>query len=194
MPLFTEHAASAVSNFLCQHWYAVQVVPRHEKRVAALLQYKGYDQFVPLQTPPRYSRGYDDRALFPGYVFCRLESAAHGLVVTTPGVIRILGFGGVPVPLSAEEVWNLRRISDSRVAAEAQDIFRIGNPVQIESGPLIGMVGLLVEIRRKHKIAVSVELLSRSVTVELHDWTVRQLRGSETVAQPSIQISPRLVS
>jgi transcription antitermination factor NusG len=157
-------------------WYAVQVMPRHEKRVAWLLQYKGYDQFVPLRKQePQTSEEHKEKPLFPGYVFCRLTSEANGLVVTTPGVIRILSYGGTPVALSAEEVKSLYRITDAGVPAESSEIARVGVPVQIESGPLSGLVGLLVEIKKKQKLLISIELLRRSVVVEVNNWDVRVL-------------------
>ena len=67
-----------------ESWFAVQVAPRHEKSVATLLSYKGYQHFLPTY---RSRRAWSDRSktievpMFPGYVFCRtMHRAAHGLV------------------------------------------------------------------------------------------------------------------
>ena len=81
---------------MLNRWIAVQVRPQSEKMVALLLRYKGYEDFLPqyVENSPSGSRKNSrERSIFPGYLFCRVTPAAHGLVVTTPGVIRIVSAG-----------------------------------------------------------------------------------------------------
>jgi transcription antitermination factor NusG len=48
-----------------------------------------------------------------------------------------------------------------------------GQQVRIDRGVLSGIEGVLVEIRKVHRIVVSVTLLQRSVSVEIdRDWVV----------------------
>jgi hypothetical protein len=43
--------------------------------------------------------------------------------------------------------------------------------VRLEAGPLAGMEGLLVEVRKQHRLVVSLTLLQRSVAVQIErDW------------------------
>ena len=51
----------------------------------------------------------------------------------------------------------------------------VGQRVLIEEGPLSGVEGLLVEVRKKHRIVVSVSLLKRSLAVEIERHWARPL-------------------
>ena len=91
-----------VSSYDAQ-WFAVQVKARAERNVASLLQAKGYEEFLPVTTARRAGRKCEI-PLLPGYVFCRMNPNVQGLIVTTPGVIKIISFGGKPAPIDPEEI------------------------------------------------------------------------------------------
>lgn len=152
----------------CAFWVAVQVVPRNEARVAILLQSKGYESFLPTY---KVRRKWSDRVrtldmpLFPGYVFCRREEAA-GLIVATPQVIRIVGFGGKPSPIEDEEIEALRRIGTSGATSEPCSYLRIGDRVQVKNGPLAGITGILVQIGNQRRFIISINAIMRSVSVD----------------------------
>ena len=89
-------------------WFAVTVRANRERIIAQLLESKQYEVLVPIY---RSRRVWSDRIkelelpLFPGYVFVRLDLADRASpVVTTPGVIRIVGFAGKPVPVEPREL------------------------------------------------------------------------------------------
>lgn len=156
-------------------WFALQVTTRREKHVAELLEQKGYSPFIPWRRVKERLQGQKpvtDSPLFPGYLFCQFQPEANRLVVTTPGVVRILGCGRTPVPLSQDEVKHVRMIVDSRLPSESHRTLHVGSPVIITEGPLCGLVGLLVKFRKTNRIAVSVSLLCRSVLIELDQWHV----------------------
>src|SRR5690242_13836411 len=93
------------------HWYAIRVRPRWEKIVAAGLHDKQYEEFLPLYSSQ--SKWSDrvkeiDRPLFPGYVFCRSDISGRPRFITTPGVIGLVTFGGVPAVISEEEIETIR--------------------------------------------------------------------------------------
>lgn len=154
-------------------WFVVQVVPRLEKRVALMLECKGYEQYLPLMTEEARDRAVKRKPLFPGYVFCRFCPDSRGLVVKTPGVIRLLGRDSVP--LDAEEMRHIHKIVESGVPAQSCELITLGSKVVIESGPLRGIHGVLMQIKGTRTIAVSVEMLCRSITVALNTWEVRPL-------------------
>jgi len=161
-------------------WFAVQVQPKHESITAAHLQYKGYESYVPLYVPrrePKHGRaGNRLRPVFPGYVFCRfcLEDGAAirsgGGVVTTAGVVRIIGVGRTPVPIPNEEIEAIQRILGSGLPADPVPYLRVGQKVQINAGPLRGIVGI-IQSAADHHLIVSIELLQRSLTVVIdREW------------------------
>lgn len=155
-------------------WFAVQVRPRSETAVAALLTGKGYDTFLPsyVRAGPRQNRETLSRLpLFPGYVFCRFDPLVNALIVTTPGVVRIVGYGRQPAVIEEREIAALKTIVTSGVRAEPLSEAHPGDPVRITSGPLRGVEGLLVEMNKRRQFIVSVSILHRSALVELRrEW------------------------
>jgi len=152
-------------------WVAVQVRSRHEQIVALHLRYKGYEEFVPtyMQRVKSDRAACKDAPLFPGYVFCRYKSIGiYGLILTTPGVIRILGAPGKPSPVCEEEIISVRKIVSSGMpSGPAPYQMYLGKKVRIASGAFAGMTGTVVRVKNKHRLIVSVELLRKAVAVEI---------------------------
>src|SRR5262245_944913 len=101
-------------------WFAVQVMPKHEKKVAAMLAYKGCTHFLPCR---KVSNKWSDRMkvieqpLFPNYVFCLVGNEEFRVVLDVPGVYRIVGFGGKPCPVADQEIHALQKIVGSGLNA-----------------------------------------------------------------------------
>ncbi len=156
-------------------WYAVQVRPRTEKLIAQVLDHKGFENYLPLY---KVRRRWSDRLkemelpLFPGYIFCRLNFSRRILpLLTTPGVVRILGVGRTPCPVPEHEVDAIERVLRSGCPVFPWHTPRIGQPVSLEYGPLAGVVGVLVGFKKRSRLIVSVSILKRSVAVEIEsDW------------------------
>ncbi len=184
------------------HWYAVQVRSNHEDTVSAILRGKGYEIYLPkYRLPRRHARRHQvlNKKLFPGYLFCRFEPGAHGPtcsganVVTVPGVVRIVGTGSTPIPVPDYEVEGIQRVLASQLSPEACPFFRAGQTVEIVSGPLRGVRGVLLLTGLGERLVVSVELLQRSLAVGIERaWInpVPALLSALTSAKP---ISPPLV-
>ncbi|SRR5258708_4601619 len=158
-------------------WFALQVKRRFEQTCARLLRSKGYEEFLPLCKSP--STGNVARArtevepLFPGYVFCRLTENAKGPVVTTPGVIRVVGYGGTPSSISDEEIASIRTFVESGRPVYPWPYFDFGQRIRLTAGPLRGVEGSFIRIKNVSRLVVSISLLRRSAAVEIDaDWVV----------------------
>lgn len=155
-------------------WFAVQVWVGREQFTASQLRLRGHDVFLPSYVE---RRRWSDRmkkthqALFPGYVFCRLGAADVGRVALAPGVLRIVVDGRGPVPVPRHEVEALQRITEARLAAEPWEFLQSGQRVLVETGPLRGAEAILLVVKNRHKLVVSIPLLRRSVAVEVpSEW------------------------
>jgi transcription antitermination factor NusG len=174
-------------------WFVVQVACRHEDRVATMLEYKGYENFVPSRKLAGKLKGghaRKERLLFPGYLFCRLRRNSSGLIVTTPGVIRILSFAGAPSVVPVQQMRNIRLIVDSGLPAETHEELEVGSLVRITEGPLTGLEGTLMQRKNRRRIAVLVKLLRQSVSVEMADWQVCAVKPVDDPCPDAIR--PRL--
>lgn len=165
-------------------WVAVQVRSKMERTTAEHLAYRGYEYFLPLQ--PRFPQraGTDaDAPLFPGYVFCRFDALAHAPIVTTPGVIRIVGFNGVPAFVDEEEIAAIRHTLAAGLPVRQVAEFRAGMSVVIAAGPLCGVRGTVLSVDKRRYLVVSVTLLQRSIAVELRPSWVCHETDTEPFAE-----------
>ena len=152
-------------------WYALQVKPRSEKLVSQLLNHKGVEEYLPIY---RAQHRWSDRMaavelpLFPGYVFCKTDwSLSVPPILTTPGVLRVLGVGGVPAPVDDSEIEAIQTVLRSGTAAMPWPMPKVGDRVYVEQGPLRGIEGVLIELKNQSRLVVSVTLLQRAVAVEI---------------------------
>ena len=155
-------------------WYAIRVRSKFERAVSTALSGKGYSEYLPLyQSRRRWSdRGKDlDLPLFPGYLFCRFDVQARLPILTTPGVISIVGTGRIPVAISDLDIDAIQTVIRSGLHLQPWPQLVVGSRVLIEEGPLKGLEGVAVDVKKKYRLFVSVPLLQRSVSVEIdRDW------------------------
>jgi len=166
--------------FIGHCWFALQVRPRAEKLIAQVLRDKGYEEFLPLyQSNRRWSSRSKviELPLFPGYVFCRINLLVRAPILTTPGIIRIVGIGRTPSPIADHEIVALQNIVKSGLAAEPWPYPQTGDRVRVEGGPFQGIEGVVVRHKNRDRLVVSVVLLQRSVSVELDRRWVRSASG-----------------
>ncbi len=151
-------------------WWALYTRHQHEKQVAGTLEMKGIEVFLPLYDSVR--RWKDRRKLlslplFPGYVFVRGVHSSRLGMLTTPGVHMILCRGEEPAEIPEEEILAIQRVLDGRFAAEPHPYLNCGDRVRVMHGPLEGIEGILVRKKNVFRLVLSVEMLAKSVCVEL---------------------------
>ena len=162
-------------------WFALQIRARQEFRISEHLQSNGFEGFLPTY---RCSRRWSDRIkevvspLFPGYLFCRFDPLDRLPILKIPGVIQIVGFNRQPIPVDEDEIRAIQALVASGIPNQPCPYLKIGDTVQIESGPLRGLEGLLVEFQGNHRLVLSVTLLQRSVAVKIDSASVTSLRSS----------------
>ncbi len=152
-------------------WYAVHTRSRHERKVATELE-----RFTRVFLPEyrTLSRRRDRRQeilrpLFPGYLFVRaaLEPALRLQILQAPGVVRLVGVRHRPVPVPDEVVGSIELLLGAASDARPRARWRPGERVQVMSGPLRGVVGVVEAGARGKRIVVAVELLGRAVSASL---------------------------
>jgi transcription antitermination factor NusG len=151
-------------------WIAVQVQPTRETAVDRSLRSRGYDTFLPLgesgdETPVRRAR--PEKALFPGYVFCKFVSQPSSRIVEAPGVIRLVGFNNRIAAVPDEDIEAIRRVVSSSCERKPIELPELGREVRVVSGSLAGLAGHYMRHKRRDWLVLSVPLLSRFVAVEI---------------------------
>lgn len=159
-------------------WFALGVTARHEKAVARILNQKGYETLLPLYVN-RHDYGNRTREfelpLFPGYVFCRLDASVRLPVLTTPGVVQIVGAGRTPIPVDSGEILAIRTVVRARARMVPWPFWKTGQRGRVVRGPLSGIEGIVTTVKESVRMLLSVSLLQRSLLVELDADCVRPL-------------------
>jgi transcription antitermination factor NusG len=150
-----------------------------------MLRSKGFREFLPTC---RERRRWCDRTaevelpLFPGYVFCHFDAYDRRVpIVTTPGIIRIVGAARAPEPVADREIEAIEKVVASGAAAEPWPYVSTGRSIRIQHGPLAGVEGVFLEARNRHRLIVSISLLQRSINVEIDSAFVTLAREAREV-------------
>jgi transcription antitermination factor NusG len=153
-----------------QKWYALTVPYQHERQTEKALQSKGLETLVPVY---RSRRHWSDRVkdvempLFAGYVLCQFDLTDRIQVMDTPGVCKIVGFGGSVTALEDCEVEGIQRLVALKVPLAPWPYLKAGDQVRVEHGPMRGLEGSLRRTKDALRLVIGVELLQRSIAVEV---------------------------
>jgi transcription antitermination factor NusG len=188
-------AAASVDIAIRYPWFALQVRSRYEQTICCLLRAKGFQPMLPLY---RSRRRWSDRIkeiqtpLFPGYLFCQFDPHNRLPILSTPGVIQMVGIGKQPEPIDSAEIAAIQSLAQCDLGRQPWPFLEIGQKVQIMSGPLCGLEGILIDFKGVRRVVLSVSLLRRSVAVELDSVDVNPAEKAKLVR--SIDVAPSSVA
>ncbi len=161
-------------------WFAVQTRHHHEKRIAERLHQVEIETFLPVhRSVHRWKNGVNaelDLPLFPCYLFTRIKEAQRLSLVRQPGVIGIAASNTSPTPIGDDEISRLRLVAE-QVKAQPHPYLSVGERVRIIAGPLAGMEGILTRKKHELRVVISIEIIMRSVTVEISEFEIEPIRA-----------------
>lgn len=159
-------------------WFAVYTRSHHEKAVAACLSGAGVENFLPLYTSKRkWSCNRNpvvSLPLFPNYLFARISPAQRVQLLSTTGVVSLVGNSAGPSPLSDQEVENLKHylpLGDF----QPHPHFIQGTRVQITEGPLAGLEGSVVREKGSVRVVLSISSIALGTSVEVSSCQVEEM-------------------
>jgi transcription antitermination factor NusG len=151
-------------------WYAAYTIPRHEKRVGELLTERNIEAFLPLYQESRKwkksSPALLDLPLFPCYLFVRIGRNERVSVLSTPGVLSIVGSSKEPWELPHLEIEALRFGAQMRTI-EPHPYLVVGERVRIKAGSMAGLEGILIRKKNEVRFVLTLDAIMRSVAVEI---------------------------
>src|SRR6185436_5593315 len=179
--LMQERTSNPVSE---SRWVAVYTIARHEKAVARQLEERRIETFLPLY---RSLHRWKDRkkevelALFPSYVFVRILTSDKLAVLQVPGVVNLVSFNGEVAVLPEQEIVALRRGLENHLCAEPCPYLKVGKSVRVIRGPMAGAEGILCRKKDRYRFVISVDVLMRSVAVEVDASDLELVRSTRPV-------------
>jgi transcription antitermination factor NusG len=158
-------------------WLVAYTKPRWEKKLADQLTAKGFTVYCPTQ---RVKRRWSDRIkwidqpLFSSHIFVHLEPERRDAVYFTPGFVRFLFWDKRPAVVRDAEIDTLRRwLNDFDHESITVEAISPGTKVHVQSGPLQGREGIVIE-QRGTKLELYLEDLQVKVSVDLSKTEVQR--------------------
>jgi transcription antitermination factor NusG len=169
-------------------WQVLHVIANHEKSVAQHLSVRSVEHYLPLYT--ERSKWTDrsvvlERPLFTAYVFVRFSSHAKLRVVSTPGVIRLLG-DSVSDTVSAEEIDKIRSGLASGCLLRPRANVSVGTPVRVRSGVFEGVEGIVTEFRHQCQVIITLSGAKQCFSLELHLEDIQVLNKIPARSAPTL--------
>lgn len=160
-------------------WYALSTRSRHEKLAYEELNRRGIYAFLPLR---RITRRWSDRMriieepLFRGYLFVHASLSDRWEILGARGIVRFVGPSAArPFSIPEKEINAVRLFIENDLSVDPYPYLKEGERVYVRSGPCRGVEGFIIRKGHHSRLIVSVDLLSRSVSVEVDAANVEKL-------------------
>jgi transcriptional antiterminator RfaH len=154
-------------------WYLAHCRPREEDRALHNLNNQDIDAFYPFVEVQKLRRGRKvlrTEALFPGYLFIRvdLEVTSSTTISSTRGIRNLVRFGSHPCEVPAELVYELMCHCDSdELREKLSDLPKCGDRVRISEGPFAGLEAIYQEADGDTRAILLLTLLQKETTASL---------------------------
>ena len=150
-------------------WHVLHVISNHEKRVAQHLGIRSVEHYLPLY---RERVKWTDRTvvaekpLFSGYVFVRLEQQSKLSVISTPGVLRILGNDDRDM-VSSAELDKIRAGLACDMTLRPHPPVSLGTQVRVRQGAFAGVEGVVTELRHQCRVILTLSAVRQCFSLEV---------------------------
>jgi transcriptional antiterminator RfaH len=174
--LFAAPPNDAVDNAAPRCWSVLHTRPRQEKSLARALHEQSVSFFLPLMSRWNRVRGKAVQSflpLFAGYVFLYAHKDEQVLALSTRRVARLIDV------TDQAQLWSdlrqIHRLVDAGVPIKAEEGLAPGTPVEIQSGPLAGLRGVIIKSASGNRFVVKVDFIQRGASVLLEDCALARL-------------------
>lgn len=158
------------------HWYAAYTRHNHERTAVTHFGQRSVESWLPTYEAIRQWKDRRVRMrfpLFPGYIFVRIALKERLKVLEVPGIVRLVGFGGSPTPLTDQDISAIRKASNCTYRQVKPCAYICsGVRVRINGGPFQGMQGVVVRKKGNLRVVVSLELIQSSFMVEVNQTEI----------------------
>jgi transcription antitermination factor NusG len=169
-------------------WHVLHVLSNHEKKVAQHLQVRTIEYYLPLyKEKVKWTDRtvVAERPLFSGYVFARFNPQYRIPIISTPGVLRLLGDQMWDL-VEDEELEKIRAGLAKGLPLRPHPSIAVGTKVRIRNGVFEGVEGVVSELRQQCKVIITLAAVRQcfSVEAELGDLQVLSKPGAQARIQP----------
>lgn len=159
-------------------WYLVQCKARQDERAQEHLDRQGFECYRPVYEKEciRRRRKHSVRAaLFPGYLFIRLDCIHDNWlpIRSTRGVIQVVRFNDYPLPVGDAIVDQIRRRIEGQPIREPY--LKLGERVVIADGAFSGMEAIFVASAGEERVMLLLNILQSEQILNFPIESVRKI-------------------
>ncbi|MFV0482648.1 MAG: UpxY family transcription antiterminator [Bacteroidales bacterium] len=151
-------------------WYAIRVRSRCEKKVSENLSRQGIENYLPLITEVRQWSDRKKKVTVPAiscYVFIRVCDSQKLTVLQGDNVVGFVCENRINKVIPEREINAMKQaLSSNRIEVSFIQDIEIGEKVLIESGPLKGYEGIIINRQGKRKYLVRLDNIGYSMIIE----------------------------
>ncbi len=151
-------------------WFALYTKPRSEFKAAEQIEEIGVNYYLPTIT---MLKQWSDRKkkvtepLLRGYIFIYADEKERIISLEQKAVVRCIFDAGRPAKIPQWQIDNLKTMLSTKSEFSIQEGLVPGVQVRITDGPFAGVIGKVQGTENDKTIAVSIDLLNRSVIAHL---------------------------
>mgnify|MGYP001584865975 CR=1 FL=1 len=170
-------------------WYVIHTYSGYEEAVAKNLKQrieslgmedKIFNVIVPKEKKIKIKGGKRklvEEKIYPGYVLVEMivTDSSWYVVRNTPRVTGFIGAGTTPIPVSDQEVENLKKRMEVEEPHFKIDV-QVGSLVKITDGPFKDFEGKVSDVdEERGKVKILVNMFGRDTPVELDSLQIKKL-------------------
>ncbi len=160
-------------------WFAVVTKYKCEKSVLRALDQKGIKVCVPQQEVIRQHGTRKRKLTLPlisCYAFVKITSREYVKVLETENVAKFVSFNKNLISIPEEEIELLKKIAGgyTQPITSTPLNYQKGDEVEIVSGRLTGLKGLLISIQGKRKFVVELKNMGFSLHLQVEPKNLRK--------------------
>jgi len=168
-------------------WFAVYTKYKCEKYVAEQLSKKNIEAYVPLITKTRrYSRKikHYEIPLINCYVFVYVRKSEYIPTLETEYVMKFLKQGKDLLCIPDVEIDILKRVAGDveEVSAIQNHVFQTGDEVEVISGQLTGMRGMILSRSGKRSFVVELNTIGYQLSIKVDLNLLRPIHNMQLIA------------
>ena len=161
-----------------KNWFALYVKPRHEFKAELQISSLEIQKYLPYITE---TKQWSDRKkkvktpLLTGYIFIYADEKERLIALEAPAVVRCVCERGKPAVIPESQMHNLMSFVREEHSYSVYDGIIKGTKLLIKQGPFQGVTAVVVEDSDGKSLAVSLDLLNRSIITHISDPDIVQI-------------------
>jgi len=153
-----------------RYWFALYTRSRSENKAAGQFGLAGINYYLPVVT--KWKKWSDRRKkitepLLRGYIFIYADEKERMGALEMNSIVRCVSDMGRPARIPEWQIDNLKKMLSKETDLLIKDGLIPGIKVKIKDGPFEGIIGVVQESDNGKTIAVSIDLLKRTVVAHL---------------------------